>query len=833
MDPSIHLVERRERRGRRLTALAFVGVIVVLAAALVGLFGFLEVNAAFGTVEDLESTYICEPDDYILEFPAIGQLSELYTADGVLLGKLTERNSQPTAFEEIPDVVKWAVISAEDGDFYEHRGIDFQAIARAAILNVQTGNLTGGSTITQQIVKKNFLTDERTIERKICEAVVAAQLEQIYTKDQILEFYMNSQFFGENAYGVKAAAQEYFGKELDELTIAEAAAMVVPIRNPSLYDVRDNTEIVLERRNAVIDQMAVNGFISTTQARIAKGQPLDPSPHQEFEELAPQVIIAARTEILRDPKYGLGATYSERKQALFGCPASDEECEGGGGLKITVTVDYGLQEEANRILRSWFRDTNGPTGAIAMVDNRTGAVKVMASGLEFGDDLEAGQRPYDLATEGRRQAGSAFKPFGLAAALEYGSLSGRPITLGSYWDMTSPQFVPCPACNESDTWTVYNAGGSNAGGIRTLDQATYLSTNTVYAQVSQAVGPENVAEIANRMGIESPLNPVLSIVLGTQSVSPLEMASGYSTISNYGERVEDYLIERIEAADGTVIYQHEVEKEQVLDEALAAAMVGSMKKVVSSGTATRANIGRPQAGKTGTAQNFRDVWFMGYIPQYTTAVWVGYADAQVEMVNFSVFNDTTGKEQSYRRAYGGTLAAPIWKQFMLYATEDLPIEDFPSEPSGTGVYRITPNTEVPDVTLLTKEREISDAIFKAGLFVTFEEIASNEPEGTVLEQSPEAGTILTQGRTVTVRISTGEAPNMPDLVGLRIQRIPARIAAFNEETGLQVTYVLELVPITERFNRNRILASSPAPGEEVAFQQQIIFFVGEPTVTEP
>ncbi len=258
-----------------------------------------------------------------------------------------------------------------------------------------------------------------------------------------------------------------------------------------------------------------------------------------------------------------------------------------------------------------------------------------------------------------------------------------------------------------------------------------------------------------------------------------------------------------------------------------------MKKVVSQGTATRANIGRPQAGKTGTAQNFRDVWFMGYIPQYTTAVWVGYADAQIEMVNFRVFNDTTGKEQSYRRAFGGTLAAPIWKQFMLFATEDLPIEEFPPEPPGTGVYRITPSTEVPDVTDLTDEKEISDAIFKAGLFVTFEEIASTEPEGTVLEQSPKAGSRVTQGRTVTVRVSNGEAPTMPDLIGLRIGRIPGRIAAFNDRTGLQVTYVLELVPVTEDTNRNRVLASSPAPGADVTFQQQIVFFVGEPSVSEP
>ena len=831
MDSSIHLLERRERRGRRIAALAFIGVIVLLAAAFVGLFGFLEANASFGTIEDLEAAYICDPDDYVLELPAVGRLSEIYTSDGVLLGKLAERNSQPTPIEEIPEIVRWAVISAEDGDFYTHRGIDFKAIARAAILNYQTGNLTGGSTITQQIVKKNFLTDERTIERKICEAVVAAQLEETYTKDQILEFYMNAQYFGENAYGVKAAAQEYFGKALNELTIAEAAAMVVPIRNPSLYDMRDNTATVLARRDAIIDQMALNGFISTTAAQMAKIQPLVPQPHRDFEELAPQVIIAAREEILRDPKYGLGETYSERKRALFGCPASDEECAGGGGLKITVTVDFQLQEEANRILRSWFHDANGPTGAIAMIDNRNGALRVMASGLEFGEDLAAGQRPYDLAREGRRQAGSAFKPFALAAALENGSRSGDPITLGSYWDYTSPQKVQCESiCSgNSDIWTVYNAGGSNEGGIRTLEQATYLSINTVYAQISQAVGPDQIVEMANRLGVESPLNSVLSISLGTQSVSPLEMASAYSTLANYGERVQSYLIERIEDRQGNLIYEHTVETEQVLDEALTAAIISTLEKVVAQGTATRANIGRPQAGKTGTAQNYRDVWFMGFVPQYTTAVWVGYADAQVEMVDFTVYNDAAGEEQEFRRAFGGTLAAPIWKQFMLFATKDLPVEHFPDEPAGTNIYRRTPNTKVPNLVGLADEIEIANITYKAGLNLEIANMASSKPRGTVLEQTPEAESTVPQGRTVTTWISTGDPGLMPDLVGLRIARIEPRLTRFNEETGLQVTWIIKFLPIEDPSDRNRILQSNPRPNRELSHQQQITFFVGEPT----
>ncbi len=215
MKPNLHLIERDERRGRRLPALALLAVIALLASALTGLFGFLEVNAAYGTAKDLEATYICEPDQFDLTFPDLSRLSTVYTADGVLIGQLTERNSQPAAIKNVPAVVRDAVLAAEDSDFYEHEGLDFKGILRAALENFRSdAGLQGGSTITQQVVKMNFLSTEVTLERKICEGVIAAELERRYTKDQILEFYMNSVFYGANAYGIRAAAREYFDKPL-------------------------------------------------------------------------------------------------------------------------------------------------------------------------------------------------------------------------------------------------------------------------------------------------------------------------------------------------------------------------------------------------------------------------------------------------------------------------------------------------------------------------------------------------------------------------------------------------------------------------------------------
>jgi membrane peptidoglycan carboxypeptidase len=833
MDPSLHLIERRERRGKRVSSLALMAVITVLGASLFGMFAFLETNAAFGTVDDVAAELVCDPDDYDLSFPALGSLSEVYTSDGVLLGKLTERNSQPVSIEEIPEIVQWAVVSAEDGDFFTHEGIDFSSILSAALDNARTGGTRGGSTITQQIIKKNVLTDEITIDRKICEAVIAAELERTFTKDEILEFYLNSQFFGENAYGVAAASQEYFGKDLGDVTIAEAAAIAVPIRNPTVYDIRDNIGTVLDRRNSVIKQMEKNGFITEEESIAAQAEPLQPIEHEGFEEVDPRIIIETRERILNDPTdpYGLGTTFTERKEALYGCPASDTECEGGGGLTITVTVNYEQQQEANRMLRSWFQDPEGPTGAIAMIENETGAIRVISSGLDFGTDFEAGERTYDLATKGRRQAGSAFKPVALISSLENGSQFGWPITLGTWWDYTSPQKIDCgfPCSPQGNIWTVSNAGGGGQG-VMTLEQATYTSKNTVYAQVSLAVGPENIVDTAHKIGIESPLSPVLSIALGTQVVTPLEMAAAYSTIANYGDKIDSYLVESIVDSSGNVLYQHEVEPVRVLDEALTAAVVRTLRKVPrGGGTAPAANIGRDQFGKTGTAQNFRDVWFVGAIPQYTTAVWVGHADAQIEMVNFTVYNERTETTQSIRRAYGGSVAGPVYNDFMTWMieNENLPELTFPDAPEGTEAFFRTPKTEVPNVSGMT-EKNARDAIYKAGLRANISRIASLEPEGTFLSQSPRGGAEVTQGGVVTVRYSSGIPPDLIDLRGLALADVEAAITTFNEESGLDLTWTIENVPTDEPSAIGRVINTNPPAGALVEPGQLVVIFIGVP-----
>jgi len=751
MDISIHEAERIERRGRGLMSGAILGAITLLAATWIGLFVFLSVNTAHGTLQDLRDYWIPDVEAMALELPDLSRLSTVYTADGVVLGQLTERNSQPTPLDEIPNLVIGAALSAEDADFMTHGGIDYQAIVRALLEDIGGGPTQGGSTITQQVVKQNFIGNEPTLERKVAEASIAIELERRFTKEQILEFYLNSVFFGENAYGVTAAAEVYFDKELDELTIAEAAALTVPIRNPSLYNLTNDSEIPLRARDAVIDQMVDEGYITATEGGVAKSEPIETVEQEEFQDPAPQVLLAAKDTVLNDPRYGLGASYLQRTRTLFGCPADATDCEGGGGLKIFTTVDSELQKDARHILQNWFpQGSDGPTGAIAMVDNRTGAQVVIASGLDFGTDLEAGQRQYDLATKGRRPPGSAFKPFGLIAALEQG------IPLNSYWDYSTPQIIDFGGI---EPWECANAG-DNEPGIRSLEEALYLSTNTVFCQVSVAVGPANIVDVAHRLGIKSPLGAIPAIVLGAQAVSPLDMAAAFSTIANYGERVDTYLVERIEDTDGNVVYQHQVETTQVLEPALAAAVVNTMEKVITSGTGPRADIGRPQAGKTGTHENNTDTWFVGYVPQYTTAVWVGFPDSQVEMKNITV----DGTFDS--RGYGSTLPAPIWKQFMTIATADLPFEDFPSDPPGTGMYYQTPRAEIPDVTGLGFE-EAQEVMFKAGFDIDVKLENSLLPEDTVIGSSPDIGDLQEQGSTVEVLISNGLSPTtvLPELIG--------------------------------------------------------------------
>jgi penicillin-binding protein 1A len=841
----IHDAEAQERSGLWFPATAGLIVIALLGSTWVGLFAFMGTTAAYGSFTDLQDEYIPDTEDMELGFPDFSRVSSVYSADGVQLAELHDgRITEPTLIEDIPDIVIQAVLAAEDGDFYEHDGVDFRAIASAAIDNILYEDTRGGSTITQQLTKNLFVGDEVTIQRKVAEAFVAAELERRFDKEEILEFYLNAVFFGSNAYGVSAAAREYFGKTLPQMQVHEAATIAVLIRNPNLYNPRQRPELVKERRDNVIREMEEREWITDTQAEFALGQPLTVQDKKVFRGPADHVVAEVKRQILdvtNDEFAFLGETAAERKVAVFGCAADSLDCVGGGGLRIETTLDLDKQLTANAILSSWFplleheanleackaifpQDDEGflavfaetescvPTGAIATVDNATGAILVMASGLPFEDEQ------FDLATQGRRNPGSSMKPIALVAALEQG------ISLRSFWPGGPTVVLQCPTACQADgsrEWRVTNAGGG--GGSVTLEAATYRSINTAYATLSLEVGPENVLDMARRMGITSPdLSAVPSIVLGTGAVSPLEMASAFSNFATNGLHADPYLISRIYNARGELIYEHAVEHRQVAaPEIFAAAREPLLRVPTSEGTAPRANIGYPQGGKTGTHQNYTDAFFVGFTPEFATAVWTGYPTAQVSLENVTI------NGQFYARVFGGSVPAPIWAEFMSQMVEGREPPEFPQvdEQLLEQFYEV-PTTTVPSVIGLDKDAAFALARAR-GLYPWEVPVPSLEPAGTVLGQSEFAGTEVLAGSTLYMNVSTGQNPQgqMPNVLGLTFDQAVEVFRQLERDTGLRITVVQSTQPSGPQ-NVGKVISTDPSVGSSIEYGDLVTLVVG-------
>ncbi|HWH31808.1 MAG TPA: transglycosylase domain-containing protein, partial [Egibacteraceae bacterium] len=694
---------------RRLALLATTLLAVTLALAL----GAATVVPALArSVAAMSGLKVTMPTAADLSLAALEERSVVYAADGSVLAVLhDEVDRRIVPLEEIPEHVRDAVITAEDQKFWEHGGYDVEGIARAAIANAKARDvLQGGSTITQQLAK-SLVGNQRTLERKLSELTYAVALESRYTKEELLERYLNQVYLGAGAYGVAAAAEEYFHKQPSELTPAEGAMLAAVIRSPSRLDPRRNGARVKVRRDAVLRAMAGNGLLHGAEAQAALSSPLGVLPHRPSEVREPYFVEAMKREFFANPAFG--ATREERINLLF-----------SGGLQIQTTLRPELQAAAEEVIGQFFPEPGGPTAAIATVDPRDGRVLALASGVKFTEEQ------FDLAAQGRRQPGSSFKPFVLAAALEY----GFPLDMRLRGD--GPISIDMPGAQED--WEVDNYAGSSYGDLD-LRSALTRSVNTAFAQLVMLVGPAAAADVAERLGINvtaalGGLPPYPAIALGglQVGVTPLEMASAYGTLAVAGQRVAPRVIERVTNRAGDVLWQARPRPETVIEPAVAGTMIDVMQDVVRRGTGTAARIrGWEPAGKTGTTQNNADAWFIGTVPVMSTAVWVGHPDAQIPM----------------RGVTGGSLTARIWQRFMAQALEGVEPVPFPETPPLSSVLG-KGNTQIPDVVGM-EATEALRTLARAGLVGTVRSVDTTRTPGSVLWQSPRDGRTARRGSTVT------------------------------------------------------------------------------------
>jgi penicillin-binding protein 1A len=578
-----------------------------------------------------------------------------------------EIDRELVSFADIPPLVVQAVLSAEDRDFFRHGGVDPISVGRAVLADIRDrGSLQGGSTITQQYVKNAFLTQDRTIARKLREAVLAVKLERKMSKEEILTRYLNTIYFGRGAYGVQAASFAYFGGGLSTITddaagLAKAAYLAGLIRSPETADATIDPAEAEFRRRSVLDGMAAERYVTPEQAAAAAAVPFDS-------------LVTRRTERsglgpIRGSENGSAYFVDYVRQWLLDHFEGDAQRVFAGGLRVYTTLDYGAQAAAYQSIYGAdggiLADPSNPAGSLVALDE-SGRVVAMVGGRSF-DQSQVNLAVGQAGGGSGRQPGSTFKPFALAATIEAGQspLSTYP----------APSKVVFPGANDGEDWSV-SGGGSPSGSYNLLD-ALAQSSNTVYAQLMVQLGAPAVVQLAERMGITASLPPVPALVLGSGEVSVLDMASAYSTFANRGAHLDPVLVSRIEDSSGNVLYRSRYEPEAVLQVATADAVTTAMREVIADGTGTNAQIPRDAAGKTGTTEDYRDAWFVGFTctgpdTNLTAAVWMGYPGTEGQPV--ASMTDVQG----VHNVGGGTFPAKIWSSFMSKVTDGRPECNLPT-----------------------------------------------------------------------------------------------------------------------------------------------------------
>jgi penicillin-binding protein 1A len=638
-------IGRRRRRTRKKSKL-----LKRLRTALL-LLCFVSILGVVGMVASAVSTYqalaanMPDLDDY--HSTELAQTSLIYDTNGNIVDQLYGvQNRFVVPLDEVDPTLRQAIIAIEDHRYYQHRGLDFQAIGRAAVENAKSLSIQeGGSTLTQQLIKNTYIAQQErqvaSFERKLVEGSLAWQYEKEHSKDEILEQYLNTVYFGSNAYGAEAAAKTYFNKQASDLTLSESALLAGIINLPGLYDPFVDPESAKARRNVVLDMMLEYGLISEKEHDRAVASKLD--------------VSRGRVQYQNDNEYFLNAVRKEIAEEY----GDDMVYE--GGLKIYTTLDPDLQAMANDAVDSIVNPEAGdPSASLVSIEPGTGAVRAMVGGSDFD------QVKFNLATQAHRQAGSSFKPFVYSEAVQEGI---SPET------MYVSKHLAIDMGRNARPYEVDNYDFIHRGPI-TLEKALADSDNTVFVQLALDLGLQKVVEMANELGIDSEVDAYPSTAIGglRVGVTPLEMASAYSTFANSGTHMEPYLVEKLTKDDkgkDTLLEKHRPFGEEVLSRDEAAVVTEALRGVTERGTASyyhdlEAEIGRPSAGKTGTSNEFVDAWFIGFIPQLSTSVWVGYPNERRSMVNINGLPEVNGENYPL----------DIWSLYMQSAVQRYPIEQF-------------------------------------------------------------------------------------------------------------------------------------------------------------
>jgi 1A family penicillin-binding protein len=540
-----------------------------------------------------------------------------------------EANREVVTRDKISPELKRAVLASEDSDFYFHHGINPKGVGRAIVTNYTKGGVSqGASTITMQLVKNLFLNRRREYTRKLAEVVLAIRLEQILSKDDILEMYLNQVYWGHNNYGVQTAARSYFNKSASQLTLAESAMMAGLIQAPEQYSPFTSMKNAKFQQEVVLRRMLTLGWISQKEYDTALKEEIKLGRIRSFGGSAlPYITNEVSRELAK--KFGRDALLK-------------------GGMRVQTTVDIDFQKMAEDVVKKWHyrllrRGLYKNQIALVAVDPRTHYVKALVGGVD------SKKSEFNRGTQAQRQPGSAFKPFVYYAAFATGKYTPNTIVYD-----TSVSY------RDGSGWYRPRNYDNSFGGAMSIRHALKLSRNIPVIKVGKAIGMNKVVETSRTLGIMSPMEPVTSLPLGAIGVTPLEMASAYATFANYGWQSPTTVIARVTDSSGNILLDNTPKPKLVLDSWAAASTINILQTVISEGTGKNAALGRPAAGKTGTTSSEKDIWFVGTVPQLTTAVWVGRDD-----------NKTLS-----RGATGGSDVAPIWRDFMVRALKGVPAKSF-------------------------------------------------------------------------------------------------------------------------------------------------------------